>query len=145
MLFRANIPKHESGWTQVHFVKNCAENVPKRTASNMIDLFWVYLVCFVTMIAGLPATEWCEKRKLRGLRTFILSVTLIASVVIFIKGAFMVPDWSNPFAGNFAELPRAVHSPKGWFVVAIISVWPYFLMGLSGLAALAAAAALLFL
>ena len=109
----------------------------------MIDLFWVYLVCFITVIAGLPALEWCERRKLRKLGTFILSVMLITSAVLFIKGAFMASDWSNPFAGKSAELSRAVHSPKGWYVVAILSVWPYFLMGLSGLTALAGAILLL--
>jgi hypothetical protein len=109
----------------------------------MIDPFWVYLVCFVTMIAGLPAIEWCEKRKLHDLGTFILSVMLIASAVIFIKGAFMASDWSNPFAGKAAELARVVHSPRGWFVVAILSVWPYFLMGVSGLTALSGAILLL--
>jgi hypothetical protein len=109
----------------------------------MIDPFWVYLACFLTVIAGLPATEWCEKRKLRKPATFILSVMLIASAVIFVKGAFMASDWSNPFAGRFDELSRVVHSPKEWLAVAILSVLPYFLMGLSGLAAFASAGLLL--
>jgi hypothetical protein len=97
----------------------------------MIDPFWFYLVCFVAACAGAPLAEWCDKRGTRNLGTIALCVMLLGASVILIKGAIMAMDWTDPFAGRQAEIAQAVHTAKGFAVVAVLRVWPFFLITVS--------------
>ncbi|MGO7115549.1 hypothetical protein ACCS79_03455 [Rhizobium johnstonii] len=73
-----------------------------------------------------------EKRMYRVLQV-ASAICVITAAYLFLIGVYEAIDWVNPFAGKGDELANAVHNPRGWFIIALIVVWPYLLV-LIGLA-----------
>jgi hypothetical protein len=94
----------------------------------MPNLFWLYFACFWTMLFGIVLAQWLDQRRQHQASRLVLFSMLIASLVIFAKGATMALDWSDPFEGGGAEMGNATARRRAGLVITVLSVWPYALM-----------------
>lgn len=91
-----------------------------------IDPWWAYFACFLIMLLGIRFVEVTPRR--RRLNNVLLPIMLLASLIIVAKGLAMAIGWQDPFAGRWDQVARTVHIPKGALVIAVLSIWPYFLV-----------------
>jgi hypothetical protein len=76
------------------------------------------------------AAIYLNRRNWRLPLAILSPICVLCSGYLVYVGLLLIVDWSNPFAEKGTEVARAVHNPKGWFVVAAIVIWPYLLIGI---------------
>jgi hypothetical protein len=93
-----------------------------------------------TMFAAVAAAWGCAlcletiERKPPQIRRAVFIVMLVSSAYLLPCGIDLLVTWKNPFAGaGIGEIAKAIHNPKAWPIVGIISIWPYFLIVVSSL------------
>lgn len=95
----------------------------------MLDSGWVLFGAIVASFGGVYPAEVARRRKMWRARDAVLAVMLLASAYVSIRGVRLADGWTNPLAGQgWQKIAEAVHTPRGWLVVGVIIVWPYFLM-----------------
>ena len=99
---------------------------------------WVLFGALVILLGQAQIDEEIGRTKLKAFGEAFLSATVVASVYILFCGLHLAGGWAEQVAPlQWQQLSHEVHNFKGWLIVGIIYIWPYFLIVAGSLSALA--------
>jgi hypothetical protein len=93
-------------------------------------------VAFVTMLMGVSANEFAEKRNWLTTCKLLATIGLAASIYCIAAGLSLFVEWQDPLADASAQTiahASATGRGKGGIIIIMVRFWPYVLIGLGGM------------